>query len=161
MKKAQELINKYLQQDKEDSSAWSLKGRIEYQLKNIDEGIKATLISYKIDPYNSQTCNNLGIFYKSKNDLLNAIRYLTEAIEVDPYNTGALTNLAISTWAKRILNNAGQRIWLTNNYSYYIPTALQPGQVSPMLFAHAIATQAHRDTKLWQEPNPDPQPFTF
>ncbi|WPR70491.1 protein kinase [Flavobacterium sp. NG2] len=94
--KARQLINKYLEQDKEDSSAWSLKGRIEYQLGNIDDGIKATLLSYQIDPYNSKTCNNLGIFYKEQNDLLNAIRYLTEAISIDPNNTGALTNLAIA-----------------------------------------------------------------
>lgn len=94
--KARQLINKYLEQDTEDSSAWSLKGRIEYQLGNVDEGIKATLLSYQIDPYNSKTCNNLGIFYKGKNDLLNAIRYLTEAIDIDPNNTGALTNLAIA-----------------------------------------------------------------
>lgn len=94
--KARQLINNYLEQDKEDSSAWSLKGRIEYQLGNVDEGIRATLFSYQIDPYNSKTCNNLGIFYKEKKDLLNAIRYLTEAIEIDPNNTGALTNLAIT-----------------------------------------------------------------
>ncbi|MBK7851305.1 MAG: protein kinase [Bacteroidetes bacterium] len=94
--KAKQLINKYLEQDKEDSSAWSLKGRIEYQLGNIDEGIKATLLSYNLESYNSKTCNNLGIFYKEQNDLLNAIRYLTEAIDIDPNNTGALTNLAIA-----------------------------------------------------------------
>jgi len=94
--KARQLINKYLEQDKEDSSAWSLKGRIEYQLGNIEDGIKATLHSYQIDPYNSKTCNNLGIFHKEKNDLLNAIRYLSEAIDIDPNNTGALTNLAIA-----------------------------------------------------------------
>jgi eukaryotic-like serine/threonine-protein kinase len=96
LKKAQELINKYLQQDKEDSSAWSLKGRIEYHLGNIDEGINSTLLSFKIDPYNSHTCNNLGIFYKSKNDIPNAIRFLTKAIEIDPYNAGALANLSIA-----------------------------------------------------------------
>lgn len=94
--KARQLINKYLEQDKEDSSAWSLKGRIEYQLGNTEEGIKATLISYQLDPYNSKTCNNLGLFYKNENDLFKAIHFLSKAIEIDPNNTGALTNLAIA-----------------------------------------------------------------
>jgi eukaryotic-like serine/threonine-protein kinase len=93
--KAKELITKYISQDKNDSSAWTLKGRIEIEQGNIDEAIKSTLISYNLDPYNSHTCNNLGIFYKRKNDLPNAERYLYEAIEIDPYNTGAITNSAI------------------------------------------------------------------
>jgi eukaryotic-like serine/threonine-protein kinase len=95
LKKAKELITKYIIQDKDDSSAWSLKGRIESEQGDIDEALKSTLISYKIEPNNSQTCNNLGIFYKQQNDLPNAERFLYEAIEIDPYNTGALTNSAI------------------------------------------------------------------
>lgn len=95
LKKAKELIVKYINQDKYDSSAWSLKGRIEYEQGNIKEAIKSTLISYKLEPNNSQTCNNLGIFYKRQNNLHNAERFLYEAIEIDPYNTGALTNSAI------------------------------------------------------------------
>lgn len=95
LKKAKELITKYISQDKNDSSAWSLKGRIESEFGNIDEALKATLISYEIEPYNSHTCNNLGLFYKRKNDLPNAERFLYEAIDIDPYNTGALTNSAI------------------------------------------------------------------
>jgi serine/threonine protein kinase len=110
LKKAQELINIYLQHDKEDSSAWSLKGRIEYQLGNIDEGIKATLLSYQIDPYNSHTCNNLGIFYKAKNEIDQALKYLNEAIEVDPYNIGAITNLAIALEEKKDYSSAADRI---------------------------------------------------
>jgi len=93
--KAKELITKYISQDKNDSSAWSLKGRIEGEQGDIKEAIKSTLISYELEPNNSQTCNNLGIFYKQQNDLLNAERYFYEAIEIDPYNTGALTNSAI------------------------------------------------------------------
>lgn len=93
--KAKELITKYISQDKTDSSAWSLKGRIENEQGDIDEAIKSTLISYNLDQNNSQTCNNLGIFYKRKNDLPNAERYLYEAIDIDPYNTGAITNSAI------------------------------------------------------------------
>ncbi|MEP1069420.1 MAG: protein kinase [Crocinitomicaceae bacterium] len=94
--RAQKLIDKYLEQDKYDSSAWSLKGRIEYELGNTDEGIEATLASYQLDPINSKTCNNLGLFYKNNGDSLSAIRFLTESIEIDPYNTGALTNLAVA-----------------------------------------------------------------
>ena len=63
--------------------------------KETKEAIKSTLISYELDANNSQTCNNLGIFYKQLNDLPNAERYLYEAIEIDPYNSGALTNSAI------------------------------------------------------------------
>jgi serine/threonine protein kinase len=93
--KAHELILEYISQDNENSSAWSLKGRIESEQGNIEEAIKSSLISYKLEPNNSQTCNNLGIFYKQQNDLPNAERYLYEAIEIDPYNTGAITNSAI------------------------------------------------------------------
>lgn len=95
LKKAKELITKYISQDKNDSSAWSLKGRIEYEEGDTKEAIKSTLISYELEPINSQTCNNLGIFYKQQNDLPNAERFLYEAIELDPYNSGALTNSAI------------------------------------------------------------------
>lgn len=95
LNKAKELITKYISQDKNDSSAWSLKGRIEYELGDTKEAIKSTLISYEIEANNSQTCNNLGIFYKQQNDLQNAERFLYEAIEIDPYNSGALTNSAI------------------------------------------------------------------
>ncbi len=95
LNKAKELITKYISQDKNDSSAWSLKGRIEYEQGDTKEAIKSTLISYEIEANNSQTCNNLGIFYKQQNDLPNAERFLYEAIEIDPYNSGALTNSAI------------------------------------------------------------------
>lgn len=93
--KAKELISKYISLDKDDSSAWSLKGRIEYEQGNIEEALKSTSISYKLDPNSSQTCNNLGIFYKRQNDYQNAERFLHEAIEIDPYNIGAITNSAI------------------------------------------------------------------
>jgi serine/threonine protein kinase len=95
LNKAKELITKYISQDKNDSSAWSLKGRIEYEQGDTKEAIKSTLISYELETNNSQTCNNLGIFYKQLNDLPNAERFLYEAIEIDPYNSGALTNSAI------------------------------------------------------------------
>jgi serine/threonine protein kinase len=95
LSKAKELITRYISQDKNDSSAWSLKGRIEYEQGDTKEAIKSTLISYELEANNSQTCNNLGIFYKQQNDLQNAERYLYEAIEIDPYNSGALTNSAI------------------------------------------------------------------
>ena len=93
--KAKELIIEYINQDKNDSSAWTLKGRIEIEQGDIDEAIKSTLISYNLEPYNSHTCNNLGIFYQRKNELPNAERFFYEAIEIDPYNTGAITNSAI------------------------------------------------------------------
>jgi len=95
LSKAKELITRYISQDKNDSSAWSLKGRIEYEQGDTNEAIKSTLISYELEANNSQTCNNLGIFYKQQNDMPNAERYLYEAIEIDPYNSGALTNSAI------------------------------------------------------------------
>lgn len=95
LNKAKELITKYIGQDSNDSAAWSLKGRIEWEQGDIEEAIKSTLISYQIEPINSHTCNNLGIFYKQQNNLQNAERFLYEAIEIDPFNTGALTNSAI------------------------------------------------------------------
>lgn len=110
IKKARDLIDSYLEQDQLDSSAWSLKGRIENQLGNLDEAIKTTLKSYQIDPYNSHTCNNLGLFYKKNSEINNAINFLKEAIIIDPYNSGALANLAITYAEKGDYNIAGDLI---------------------------------------------------
>ena len=98
--------------DTEDSSAWSLKGRIEFELKNVDGGISATLKAYELDPYNSHTCNNLGLFYKKKSDLKNAIKFLKEAIEIDPFNTGAITNLAITYEETKNFESAADLIFI-------------------------------------------------
>lgn len=95
-KKALELIEKYLEQDKQDSSSWSLKGRILFESGNELDGINATLESYKLDPYNSRTLNNLGIFYGSIGEQDKGISFLMEAIRVDGYNAGAVMNLAIA-----------------------------------------------------------------
>ena len=95
-KKALELIEKYLEQDKQESSSWSLKGRILFESGKELDGINATLESYKLDPYNSRTLNNLGIFYGSIGEHDKGISFLMEAIRIDGYNAGAVMNLAIA-----------------------------------------------------------------
>jgi serine/threonine protein kinase len=66
LERAKQLITEYINYDKTDSSAWSLKGRIENDLGKNDDAIKSTLFSYNLNPNNTHTCNNLGIFYKCK-----------------------------------------------------------------------------------------------
>jgi tetratricopeptide (TPR) repeat protein len=68
------------------------------------------LVSYNIDPFNSHTCNNLGLIYKRKNDIDKGIKYLSEAIIIDPYNSGAITNLAIAFETKGDFSKAGDLI---------------------------------------------------
>lgn len=94
--KAFELINNYIEQDRSDSSAWSLKGRILFEEGKKHEGIKATLRSLELDPYNSHTLNNLGVFYGDIGEQDKGISFLMEAIRVDGYNAGALLNLAVA-----------------------------------------------------------------
>ncbi len=94
--KSLDLINQYIEKDKFDSSTWSLKGRILYELGQINEGIQSTLRSLELDPYNSHTLNNLGVFYRNNGDKDKALKYLTESVEVDNFNSGAFMNLAIA-----------------------------------------------------------------
>lgn len=94
--KSLELIEKYISSNKLNSSSWCLKGTILYELGNYQEGIKATLKSYEIDPYSTKTLNNLGLLYKKQGDIDKSIKFLSKAITVDNYNSGAYMNIAIS-----------------------------------------------------------------
>jgi len=93
--KALTLIEEYLKFDTLDSSAWSLKGRILNLLNRNDEAITATLESYKFDPNNSHTLNNLGLFFIKKGEQEKGIDFLMKAVRADLYNIGAQMNLAI------------------------------------------------------------------
>lgn len=94
--KALELINRSLEINKDDSSSWSLKGRIMLEMEQYSEGILASKKSLKLDPYNSRNINNLGILYGLIGNKEMAIQYLIESVKIDKYNSGAFMNLAIA-----------------------------------------------------------------
>lgn len=95
IKNSKKLIDTYLKLDNSDSSALLLKGRIEYLEGNISEAFIWTYKSYKINPLNSKTCNNLGLLSKKEKRFSDAIKWYHEAIALDPLNSGAHSNLAI------------------------------------------------------------------
>ncbi len=94
--KALELINEYLKYDESDSSSWQLKGQILVKNGKIKEGIKATLKSLELEPYNTKTLNNLGVFYGDIGEKDKATEFLIKAIVVDKFNAGAFMNLAFA-----------------------------------------------------------------
>lgn len=116
--KALELINEYLKQDESDSSSWQLKGRILVKNGKINEGIKATLKSLELEPYNTKTLNNLGVFYGEIGEKQKAIEFLTKAIVIDKFNAGAFMNLSFA------FENKGE-------YSLAADTVLAALELSP------------------------------
>jgi serine/threonine protein kinase len=129
--KSLEIINQYLEYDQSDSSSWQLKGRILAESGEIEEGIKATLKSYALDPYNSRTLNNLGIFYNSIGEQEKAVKFLMKAIEVDSHNAGAVMNLAI------VLENRGSHTAAA--HTVLAALDLAPDKKSLRINAEAIA----------------------
>jgi len=87
-------INSYLIYDKEYTSAWTQKGRLEFELGNYESAIEATLKAIQLYQYNSTAFNNLGVIYLEQNRLDLARKYLMKAVENNPFNSGAFMNLA-------------------------------------------------------------------
>lgn len=92
---ALKAINQYLTYQPDHSSAWTQKGRLEYEIGNIEVALNATKKSIALYPYSSQATNNLGAIYTKIEDWENAKTCLLKSVELSPNNSGALMNLGM------------------------------------------------------------------
>jgi serine/threonine protein kinase len=93
-KEALRAIDQYLSYQPDYYSAWSQKGRLEYELGNLQDALEATKKSVYLYQYSSTALNNLGAIYLELENKVDAKTCLLRAVELDPENSGALMNLA-------------------------------------------------------------------
>ncbi|MEA3505462.1 MAG: tetratricopeptide repeat protein, partial [Bacteroidota bacterium] len=121
---ALQLLNRVLKVDKDNFSAYSLKGVVYKEKKEIDKAIKSFRKSLSCNESYEEAYIQLGILYAEKNDRL-AIEYFNGALNNNPENIDALYLLGVfyqknydmedaEKIYKRIIN-----IDSTNQYSYY------------------------------------------
>lgn len=70
------------------------KGRLEYELGNLQNALEATKKAVCLYQYSSTALNNLGAIYLELDKNADAKTCLLRAVEIDPENSGALMNLA-------------------------------------------------------------------
>lgn len=93
-KEALRAIDQYLSHQPDHYSAWAQKGRLEYELGNLQDALEATKKSVYLYQYSSTALNNLGAIYLELDNNADAKTCLLRAVEIDPENSGALMNLA-------------------------------------------------------------------
>ncbi|MBN8860802.1 MAG: tetratricopeptide repeat protein [Sphingobacteriales bacterium] len=91
---ALQAINEYLRHQPDHFTAWSQKGRLEYELGQLQNALESTKKSVFLYQYNPTALNNLGVIYLEQNNNKDAKTCLLRAVELDPNNSGALMNLA-------------------------------------------------------------------
>ena len=91
---ALKAIREYIVHQPDHSSAWTQKGRLEFELGNFNEALESTKKSVYLYQYSSQALNNLGAIYLELDNANDARTCLLRAVEIDPDNSGALMNLA-------------------------------------------------------------------
>ncbi|MCK5538580.1 MAG: tetratricopeptide repeat protein [Bacteroidales bacterium] len=91
---ALKAINQYLSYQSDYYSAWSQKGRLEFELGNLQNALEATKKAVYLYQYSSTALNNLGIIYLELDNSEDAKTCLLRAVEIDPENSGASMNLA-------------------------------------------------------------------
>lgn len=91
---ALQAINEYLRHQPDHFTAWSQKGRLEYELGQFQNALESTKKSVSLYQYNPTALNNLGVIYLEQDNNKDAKTCLLRAVELDPNNSGALMNLA-------------------------------------------------------------------
>lgn len=91
---ALQAINEYLRHQPDHFTAWSQKGRLEYELGQLQNALESTKKSVFLYQYNPTALNNLGVIYLEQENNKDAKTCLLRAVELDPNNSGALMNLA-------------------------------------------------------------------
>jgi serine/threonine protein kinase/thioredoxin-like negative regulator of GroEL len=91
---ALQAINEYLLHQPDHFTAWSQKGRLEYELGQLKNALESTKKSIFLYQYNPTALNNLGVIYLEQDNNKDAKTCLLRAVELDPNNSGALMNLA-------------------------------------------------------------------
>jgi serine/threonine protein kinase len=107
---ALEAINQYLNYQPEHYSAWSQKGRLEYEIGNLQDALESTKKAIYLYQYSSTALNNLGAIYLQLDNNEDAKTCLLRAVEIDPDNSGALMNLANALAETGDLNESAQSI---------------------------------------------------
>jgi tetratricopeptide (TPR) repeat protein len=93
-KEALRAIDQYLSHQPDHYSAWSQKGRLEYELGNLQNALEATKKAVYLYQYSSTALNNLGAIYLELDNNADAKTCLLRAVTIEPENSGALMNLA-------------------------------------------------------------------
>lgn len=93
-KEALRAIDMYLSNQPDHYSAWTQKGRLEFELGNMQNALDATKKSIYLYQYSTAAVNNLGAIYYNLNQINEAKTCYLRAVELDPNNSGALLNLA-------------------------------------------------------------------
>lgn len=93
-KGALEAIEQYLDYQPEHYSAWTQKGRLEFEFGNLQNALEATKKAVYLYQYSSTALINLGAIYLELDNNADAKTCLLRAVEIDPDNSGALMNLA-------------------------------------------------------------------
>jgi len=95
--KSQEAYNailQYIKVESNHSAAWTQKGRLEYEMGELEMALESTKRSVYLYQYSSAALNNLGLIYDAQSNYDDAKTCLLRAVEIAPDNTGALMNLA-------------------------------------------------------------------
>tara|TARA_R100000306_G_C4375449_1_gene141763 strand:+ start:967 stop:2817 length:1851 start_codon:yes stop_codon:yes gene_type:complete len=107
---ALKAINQYLQHQPDHFTAWSQKGRLEYELGQLQNALESTKKSVFLYQYNPTALNNLGVIYLEQDNNEDAKICLLRAVELDPNNSGALMNLANTLIETGDVNESAQSI---------------------------------------------------
>jgi len=110
IEQALKAINKYLEHQPDHSSAWTQKGRLEYELGNYEDALESTKKSIYLYQYSSAALNNLGAIYLQLDNPTDAKTCLLRAVEIAPDNSGALMNLANALVETNNINESAQCI---------------------------------------------------
>lgn len=94
-KQAADLLSKYLEENPEDSLAWTMLGSCYQSLGNNNEARKALKIALKFDPEKVHALSTLGIIARQEKDYDKAIEYYEQAIEIDPKFAQAYSGIAV------------------------------------------------------------------
>jgi len=107
---ALEAINQYLDYQPDHYSAWSQKGRLEFEFGNLQDALESTKKAVYLYQYSSTALNNLGAIYLQLDNNEDAKTCLLRAVEIEPDNSGALMNLANALVETGDLNESAQCI---------------------------------------------------
>lgn len=135
-KEALKAIDKYLENQADHHSAWTQKGRLEFELGNHQRAIEASKKAVYLYQYSSTALNNLGAIYLELDNNIDAKTCLLRALEIDPENSGALMNLSNALMETGDIKEAAQciikcfeltpkKISLHKNAKNLLPTFVQ------------------------------------
>jgi len=85
----------YLQHHPNNDSAWTVKGKILYSMKDYLEAKEAYKKALELNPENFQALYTLGKFAREEGDNETAMNYYQQAIEINPHYARIYTGMTI------------------------------------------------------------------